>query len=230
MVGVEVSLFAAVIGRIEAGEQKLNSVDSDGRTALHHAVAAGDIELFEELLERGAATDTKDEGGWTPLHSAASAGRVEIATLLLASQGGGVDVNACVDGSGSTPLIFAASKGHGEIVRLLLEARADLRARDGSGATALHRAAGRGQVHIIGLLTAALRPASAIDDRDALGQTAFHVAAVTEQWDACVALAEAGADCATVDNEGNLSRALLSPSLQNQVGLLDEQAGDNMRM
>lgn len=46
----------------------LNSVDSDGRTALHWACASGSLSIARELLARsGVEVDKKDGAGWTPL-------------------------------------------------------------------------------------------------------------------------------------------------------------------
>ena len=199
--------------------------DSDRRTALHRAAAAGRLDLVEDAIKRGAATDTKDDGGWRPLHSAASAGHTEVVAFLLGPSGGDIEVNSRVDGSGSTALIFAASKGHADVLRVLIEAKADLLARDASKATALHRAAGRGHALIIPILINAMRHhAGTFEERDGNGQTAFHVACTMEEWNACIALAEAGADITTVDNEGNAAAMLLSPSLRNQLGLVEKEA------
>ena len=209
----------------------VNERDSDGRTALHRAAAAGRLDLVEDATRHGAATDTKDDGGWRPLHSAASAGHTEVVAFLLGPSGGDIEVNSRVDGSGSTALIFAASKGHADVLHVLIDAKADLLATDASKATALHRAAGRGHALIIPILINAMRHhAGAIEERDVNGQTAFHVACTMEEWSACIALAENGADITTVDNEGNAAAMLLSPSLRNQLGLVEkEEEGEAMQ-
>lgn len=204
---------------------KIDGRDSDGRTALHHAAVAGHASLVEALVQRGATRETVDDGGWSPLHSAAAAGRAECVTALITADA--TNLKAGAGSSGSTALILAASKGHARIVRTLLEARANALAVDGSGGTSLHRAAAKGHVAVLeALLT--LRH-DLVDRRDREGHTAFHLACIHEQPDACIALAEGGAELETTNAEGEAAASLLKPSLRSQLGLLgpEEAAEDH---
>lgn len=46
----------------------LNSVDSDGRTALHWAASSGALDVVRELLTHGGVeVDKRDNSQWTPL-------------------------------------------------------------------------------------------------------------------------------------------------------------------
>lgn len=50
----------------------INSIGSEGETALHKAVKWGDAEIVKLLLDRGALTTKRDDGGKTPAERAQS--------------------------------------------------------------------------------------------------------------------------------------------------------------
>ena len=202
---------------LDGGNVAIDARDGDGRTALHHAAAAGHAQLLHALIARGGKFETQDGGSWSPLHSAASAGRDECVQELIAA-GAGLELGA--GGSGSTALVLAASKGHAGVVRALVSASANALAVDGSGGTALHRSAAKGHLAVMEILIAS-HP-KLIDLRDRAGNSAFHLAAIHEQAAACIALAEAGAELTTTNAEGESPSSLLKPSLRSQLGLLGE--------
>ena len=210
-------------GSGSGSKTSIDTRDSDGRTALHHAAAAGHAELVTVLVQRGAKTNTLDDGKWSPLHSAAAAGHALACSALLAA-GADQSIEAGAGSSGSTALILAASKGRATVVRTLLGAGASTEAVDGSGASALHRAAGKGHLEIVEALLEGGGSAAAtlLDARDREGHTAFHAAAVHEQAAACVLLAEKGAALDTTNLAGEAPKALLTPSLCSHLGLADE--------
>jgi ankyrin repeat protein len=70
---------------------------------LHLAAEAGNKEIVELLIAKGADVNAKDKRGRTPLFGAAALGRKEIAGLLIAKV---ADVNA-KDKVGDTPLDWA---------------------------------------------------------------------------------------------------------------------------
>jgi ankyrin repeat protein len=53
-----------------------------GRTALHHAAAAGALDTLELLLASGADRRAKDDAGLTPLATAVATGKISAAELL----------------------------------------------------------------------------------------------------------------------------------------------------
>ncbi|XP_009792344.1 protein VAPYRIN-LIKE-like [Nicotiana sylvestris] len=61
----------------------LNSIDSQGRTALHIAAIHGHVEVLQFLVSVGSDPDMLDSQGWTPLHFAAHKGHVEAVDFLL---------------------------------------------------------------------------------------------------------------------------------------------------
>ncbi|WP_433887391.1 ankyrin repeat domain-containing protein [Streptomyces sp. CA-111067] len=68
--------------------------DRLGRTAVHYAVADGDVVELRELLSDGADPGAPDSSGWTPLHFAAQAQDPLAAEVLLAA-GAAVDMADC---------------------------------------------------------------------------------------------------------------------------------------
>ena len=90
-----------------------------GRTALQHAAAAGDVERARFLLERGAVIEGSDNGGTTALMWACMKGRLEVGRFLV--EQGGANVNAAQADGGYTALMWACEEGHLETVRYLVE-------------------------------------------------------------------------------------------------------------
>lgn len=61
---------------LNADPNLLNSLDSDGRTALHWAASSGATDIVRELASKeGVEVDKKDSSGWTPLMIAGKAER-----------------------------------------------------------------------------------------------------------------------------------------------------------
>lgn len=53
---------------LNADPNLLNSIDSDGRTALHWAASSGSTDIVRELVSKdGVEVDKRDSSGWTPL-------------------------------------------------------------------------------------------------------------------------------------------------------------------
>ena len=129
---IERGCTAAVNALIEHGAGVNISCGND--TPLHKAVDKGLEDVVEQLLERGADPNVRDNNyGGTPLHAAASKCHVGITMRLLEHK---ADPNAR-DIFGKTPLHVAAENGCAEVVRLLLEYGTDPEIRDNRGDTAL---------------------------------------------------------------------------------------------
>lgn len=100
---------------------QIESRDLDGNTPLVRVGFLGNLELANELLERGADVNAKNDIGYTALHFAAQEGHAAVAKLLLAK---GAEVDA-LDVNGNTPLSNAVYNEKLDLVRLLLDAGAD---------------------------------------------------------------------------------------------------------
>ncbi|MGD8452130.1 MAG: ankyrin repeat domain-containing protein [Phycisphaerae bacterium] len=66
-----------------ARSRVLEATDNRGRTPLHLAAAAGQVEMIRFLCERGAAVESAEESGATPLHLAAVASHADAVAALL---------------------------------------------------------------------------------------------------------------------------------------------------
>ena len=81
-------------------------------------MAAGDAQLVDLLLERGADPTRGNAHGWTPLHSAGYGNRPAMARRFLAA---GARPDVFARGDGGTPLVVALFWGHREVAEVLAE-------------------------------------------------------------------------------------------------------------
>lgn len=111
-----------------------------GATPLMLAVARGDPELVQAILDRGARLDTKNGKGGTALSLAKEQGLEYIASMLEGAAGGSAGARAQAKAL-PTPLIDAIREGSLEKVKTLVAKGADVNSRTRSGSTALMFAA-----------------------------------------------------------------------------------------
>ncbi|CAG9813072.1 unnamed protein product [Phaedon cochleariae] len=137
-------------GCIEA-RASLNTVDGNGRTAVHLAAYAGKTDCLRLLLERGAKVDSWDSSGQvTPLHCASGAGNLDCLRLLVKH---GADVNAGLSGpSSKSPLYHAVQSSIVDCVRELLKENASPNTPQVFSESPLHVAAELGNSETMKLL------------------------------------------------------------------------------
>ena len=82
---------------------------------LIEAADDGNTALIEDLLDRGADIEARDDDGWNALMSASYYGQVAVVELLLDR---GADIEARSN-SGNTALSWASKKGHDEVAAVL---------------------------------------------------------------------------------------------------------------
>lgn len=124
-----------------------------GTTPLMRAAKAGDAEVVQALLAKGADPKLTTKSAMTPVMAAAGLGTKEedttgrkkteadaIASIKLCLDAG-ADVNA-VDGQGDTALHGAAQKGYDQVVQFLVEHGAKTDIKDKKGRTPLDAANG----------------------------------------------------------------------------------------
>lgn len=95
----------------------LDAIGANHHTALMTATMESNIEICEELLDKGASIHLVNKDGNNAFWFACAVGNVHL-IKLLASQG--IDINNQND-NGATALMYAASNGKPEIVKLLVE-------------------------------------------------------------------------------------------------------------
>ncbi|KAL2870702.1 ankyrin repeat domain-containing protein [Aspergillus lucknowensis] len=122
-----------IVDRLIQNCYDVNLEDSLGRTSLSWAAGEGHASLAQELLDMGAARDSKDASRQTPLSWAAKAGHHDVVELLLKR---GADIEHR-DKNGQTPLSLAARHGQRAVVQGLLKAGAKTDSKDNDGQTAL---------------------------------------------------------------------------------------------
>ena len=194
----------------------INSIDSLGRTALHHAAAQNALECTRLLLDRGAHRNCRDQNGRTPLLLLAaktnSSNAEDCVTALLKA---GALVND-VDDKGKTALWLAAHEGDVSVLRALCSHDdLDKDAYDEHGQTVLMFAAVSGKdlrkAEALVASGANLKLQSSLDGRNAL---AF--AFTASNCPAAAMLLQAGSDLSMVVTVTNSSILLkLKEGLDN---------------
>ncbi|KAK9814929.1 hypothetical protein WJX73_002227 [Symbiochloris irregularis] len=120
----ELLLEGARYGDLEDCQQaldqgaKVDSRDSQGRTALHMASGNGHLEITQVLLKGGAEATAANDDGNTPLHYACLNGHLEVAQELLQHGASPSQLNRHL----RTPVDEALGKQHQDALFRLLAA------------------------------------------------------------------------------------------------------------
>ncbi|KAE8677005.1 FH protein interacting protein FIP2-like [Hibiscus syriacus] len=148
-----------------------DSVDSQGQSLLHIAIAQSRPDIVQILLEFEPDIEFQSRSGSTPLEAASGCGEELIVELLLAHK-------ASPDRSESSsrgPIHLATIDGYFEVLRLLLLKGANIDALTKDGNTALHLAVKNRRRDCTRLLLANSADTGIRNTRD--GDTALHIAA-----------------------------------------------------
>ncbi len=210
--GGDSSLLEALI---DGGE--LEARDRHGRSPLHVATEAGDLEAIERLLGAGARLAAEDDNGRTALHLAAIEGELSAIELLLEL---GADIDA-EDEQGQTPLHVAVDDGDFEVVQLLCVAGANPDLRDVHGRTPLHVAIEESDFDIVRLLLAAGADPGIEDE---YGRNALHRAIDEGDADIVATLVENGANLDAADRSGRTAVDWAERSGTDEIRELLEEA------
>jgi ankyrin repeat protein len=126
----------------------VNTIDSNGWTALHHAAYNGDLQAVEMLTNQGANINAFSNQFKTPLHFAAMNNHENIVGFLM-QQGAGLELK---DELECTPLHHACRKGSDACLQLLLISGAKIAALDNRSWTPLHYASYNGMSKAVNFL------------------------------------------------------------------------------
>uniref|UniRef100_A0A8C6L2I1 Ankyrin repeat domain 44 n=1 Tax=Nothobranchius furzeri TaxID=105023 RepID=A0A8C6L2I1_NOTFU len=171
----------------------VNARDKNWQTPLHVAAANNAIRCAEVIIPLLSSVNVSDRGGRTALHHAALNGHTEMVSLLLAK---GANINA-FDKKDGRALHWASFMGHLDVVCLLLSQGAEVSCKDKRGYTPLHAAAARGEITVVKHLLNL-----AIDEPNAFGNTALHVACFNGQDAVVSELIDYGANVSQSNNKG----------------------------
>ena len=179
-----------LLNKCSACIENINAKNSDGDTILLSAAAAGEKEIVEMLLDKGADIDAQNLMGETALIKAVESYRAgkELVALLL-------NRRANIHVGGGRALQTAALHGCKEKIILLLSRGAHINAKDSSQMTALMSAA----EEVIPLL---LENGADVHIQDKIGRTALIVAAGSGESEKVKMILDAGADANAQDENG----------------------------
>ena len=139
---------AAVEQVLAHGANVDSSRAGDQATPLMAAALAGQTDIAELLVSKGANVMARNSGGLTPLHAAAHSGSVPIAKLLLAK---GASLDDAANKGGVTPLMVAGEQSRVELAEFLLERGADVNHGEIHGYLPIARALWKGNTDIVRL-------------------------------------------------------------------------------
>lgn len=172
-------------------ELEVDTVDSEGLTAIHVAAREGHVRVIEFCVSNGGNPNRVDSKGWTPLHYAAWKGHVAAVECLLECS----NVKCVRDVEGRTAYCVAAESEHAQGNSHARTRLFDL-LRWGD---ALVRAARVDDVHGV---KRCLGEGACVNGRDQNGWTPLHWAAFKGRIKSVKVLLEHGADVDTVDDAG----------------------------
>ncbi|KAM3326265.1 hypothetical protein P3S67_001391 [Capsicum chacoense] len=187
---------------------ELNSIDSQGRTALHIAAIHGHVEVLQFLVTIGSDSDISDSQGWTALHFAAHQGHVESVDFLLNHSN---MTKYALTKQGKTAYELATDKGHSQLydhlqlgdtlhraarkgevadIKKCIAEGANLNGKDQNGWTPLHRAVFKGKIEAVKVL---VKHGAKLDVVDYCGYMPLHLALEAGQKDVATYLVAQGA-------------------------------------
>jgi ankyrin repeat protein len=167
----------------------VESTDAKGRTILHLAAIAGDVQALDRILKTSKAIAGQDRDGSTALDLALnrpdSRNHAEAAERLILA--GAYSNNPIFPNfapavrssnynlrtaDGGTPLHFAAREGYTGFISFFIDKKADINLKNGSGTTPLHEAARSGNIRAMDLL---LTHGAEVNAQDAKGNSVLHI-------------------------------------------------------
>lgn len=201
--------------------------DEDGDTPLHIAIAHGNTQLVEYLINLMSCLtlDIYNNLKQTPLHLAVITVQPYIVEKLVSA---GANVNL-PDRNGQTPTHLACNRASVECLETLVKARntPDLELRNFNGYTPLHEAV---LARCSGAVTCLIRQGAKVNCKDGKGgRTPLHHAVETENMEVIQELLKCGASASEGSFSGNTPLQIASGRSMQNVRLLLEAASTNIK-
>ena len=199
---------------------------SSRETALLMAAKLGRINCLRLCLQLGAKNDPVPEVGLTALHAAVKGGQLDCATVLLQTaaraKADAVIANLPLAEAygGSTPLHLAAAAGDLSMLELLLNHGGNIGKVDSVGATTLHIAAAEGNVAMLRLLLSDWDGDEVLEERNAEGFRALHLAVLSGRGEAVRVLLESAADASAKTRAGKTALDLCVEKGLGEIGVM----------
>lgn len=171
--------YTRIVAEAHGVALEVNSKDIAGRTPLHYAALNGHADIVQELIAiKGADRYAKDYLGCTPLHLAAcdENAHAVLEYLLLLCKGEKRMISSLND-DGLAPIHLAAHTGNALAVNRLLVGTSDSAFTSPWCQSPLHVAAAAGHVQVLSTI---LDHSVRCRDRDRIGRTALHYAAMND--------------------------------------------------
>jgi ankyrin repeat protein len=173
----------------------VNGIGGRYATPLNAALAKGDLNVAQVLLECGVDVNSQGDKGRSPLHLASLSGNCDTVQWLLAHQ---ADINiAPTDEMHVTPLLLAAFYGRLEVCLLLVGHGAHIDAPGEASGSPLQAASICGHLDIVLFL---LNCGASLDYRNYEGQTTLAMASRFGCTEVVRLLIKRGADVASRDD------------------------------
>ena len=188
---------------LERVNPPLDRQNIKGETLMHLSAKAGNLAHVMLLIDWGADFEIQDVQGLTPLHIAAEKGFKDIIVLLMIC---GANPDLKTSFTAFRPEDLAKP----EIKELILRLRRSINQAPGNS-TPVHIAVQEGNALAVGLTASHFE----IDEKNALGQTALHLAVQKGSLEIIRILLEEGSDLSAVDNEGKNPLAIACLDAQN---------------
>ena len=211
-----------IVDLLLARGARINEKDNYNNTPLHWAIAQGNIEIAELLLNYNTDSTNKadinaqGEYGYTPLHRAIFKNQADTVKLLLDH---GAHINAADNDTGETPLHYAIIKGHADIIEILLKRGADTTIYSKAGNTPLHAASELAKAHIVELLLNHNAHINAKTE-DKYGYTPLHCATLENRIKVVELLLNRNADINAKANNKYRSTPLHSASMEGNTNVV----------
>ena len=165
-----------MISYLEENGVSVNTLDSNGFSALSNAIQLGSVSATEQLLMLGADPLLQDQSGYNCLHRAVMSKRMEVFKKLIGSK----DAQAMIvsaDNHGNLPIHIALKLGLSEIVTTLLEMTSE-EFTDSDENNYIHLAAISGEVKTLTHLLTRPYAQRMINESNSTGFTPMHYAAL----------------------------------------------------